>query len=44
MAKLASKYDINTLQIVATTNIGITFREKADSSLINSIKEKQKGL
>ena len=44
MAKLASKHDINTLQIVATTNIGITFREKADSSLINSIKEKQKGL
>jgi hypothetical protein len=44
MAKLASKHDINTLQIVATTNIGITFKEKADESLINSIKEKQKEL
>jgi len=44
MAQVAKGYDINTLQVVVTTNIGKTFKAKAGESLINSIKEKKKEL
>jgi hypothetical protein len=44
MARLAMKHNINTLQIIVTTNIGEIFKAKVNKSLINSINEKKKEL
>ncbi|WP_294962005.1 hypothetical protein [Sulfurimonas sp.] len=44
MAKFAMKHDIDTLQIIATTNINKTFKAKAGKSIISSILKKKKEL